>query len=110
MIWGILSWIMSGIALAGTIINAERNRVGFLFWLVSNIYMSVRFLVIGEYAQSVLFFIYFILAIRGIMVWGNKENKEKNDEQEYKNAKEKLDRLRDYVATYQDVDRSSYKL
>ena len=38
--------------------------------------MSVRFYVIGEYAQSVLFFVYFILAIKGIFVWTEKENSE----------------------------------
>ncbi len=75
MIWTILSWAMSAIALAGTLINAERNKYGFVFWLISNLYMTVRFFVIGEYAQSVLFFIYFLLAIRGIVSWAKKERK-----------------------------------
>jgi nicotinamide riboside transporter PnuC len=76
MIWTIFSWAMSAIALAGTLINAERNKYGFVFWLVSNMYMTIRFFVIGEYAQSVLFFIYFLLAIRGIVSWGKKELKD----------------------------------
>jgi len=69
MVWTILSWIMSAIALCGTILNAEKNILGFTFWVVSNLYMVVRFCVIGEYAQMTLFFIYFLLAIRGIYVW-----------------------------------------
>lgn len=73
MLWSILSWIMSGIALTGTIINAEKNKYGFLFWIVSNLYMVVRFAIIGEYAQMTLFFIYFLLAIRGIFVWSRKK-------------------------------------
>lgn len=73
MIWNILSWTMSAIALLGTIWNAERNKYGFCFWLVSNLYMTIRFYVIGEYAQMTLFFIYFLLAIRGIVVWNKKE-------------------------------------
>lgn len=45
--------------------------------MVSNLYMSIRFLAIGEYAQMTLFFIYFILAIRGLQVWSRKnETKE----------------------------------
>ena len=80
MIWTILSWAMSAIALAGTLINAERNKYGFAFWLVSNLYMTVRFFVIGEYAQSVLFFIYFLLAIRGIVSWTKKERVSSNGE------------------------------
>ena len=56
--------------------NAERNKWGFAFWLISNLYMSIRFFVIGEYFQSMLFFAYFILAIRGIFAWTKKEIKE----------------------------------
>ena len=74
--WNCLSGIMSGVALAGTILNAERHKVGFIFWFISNLYMAVRFYVIGEYAQAVLFFVYFILAIRGIFAWTKKEDRE----------------------------------
>lgn len=77
MVWTILSWLMSGIALIGTILNAERNIVGFLFWLVSNLYMTIRFAYIGEYAQALLFLIYFLLAIRGIVVWQKKGKNKK---------------------------------
>lgn len=74
MLWTILSWIMSAVALAGTLMNAERNKYGFIFWLISNLYMTIRFAVIGEYAQMVLFFVYFLLAIRGLIAWTQKEN------------------------------------
>ena len=73
VVWTILSWVMSAVALAGTVLNAERNKWGFIFWLVSNLYMTVRFTYIGEYAQAVLFFIYTVLAIRGIISWTQKE-------------------------------------
>lgn len=73
MLWTILNWIMAAVALAGTLMNAERNKYGFVFWLISNLYMTVRFAVIGEYAQMVLFFVYFLLAIRGIVAWTKKE-------------------------------------
>lgn len=75
MVWTILSWVMSAIALAGTVMNAEMSIYGFLFWLVSNLYMTIRFAYIGEYAQATLFLIYFLLAIRGIVVWQRKNNK-----------------------------------
>lgn len=73
--WTMLSWVMSALALIGTILNAEKNIYGFVFWLMSNLYMTIRFFYIGEYAQSVLFFIYFILAIRGIIAWNAKKIK-----------------------------------
>ena len=74
--WNLLSGLMSLIAFIGTIMNAERNKWGFAFWLISNLYMSIRFFVIGEYFQSMLFFAYFILAIRGIFAWTKRETKE----------------------------------
>lgn len=73
MIWTAFSWVMSAVALIGTVINAEKNKYGFVFWMVSNLYMTIRFAVIGEYAQMTLFFIYFLLAIRGIFSWTKKE-------------------------------------
>lgn len=57
----------------GRNIDECRNKYGFVFWLISNLYMTVRFAVIGEYAQMVLFFVYFLLAIRGIIAWTKKE-------------------------------------
>ncbi len=78
--WNFLSGVMSVIALAGTFMNAERNKWGFAFWLISNLYMCIRFFMIHEYAQSVLFFVYFVLAIRGIYAWSRKENKDSTDE------------------------------
>lgn len=88
ILWTVLSWLMSAIAFAGTVMNAERNKWGFVFWLISNLYMSVRFFVIKEYAQSVLFFLYFILAIRGIFSWTKKEEREEAIEEELAKAKE----------------------
>lgn len=76
--WIFLSWLMSAIALAGTIMNAERNKLGFCFWVISNLYMVVRFAFIGEYAQATLFFVYFLLALRGIYSWTKKEKVENN--------------------------------
>ena len=73
VVWTILSWTMSAVALLGTILNAEMNIYGFIFWLVSNLYMTIRFAYIGEYAQATLFLIYFLLAIRGIVVWQKKK-------------------------------------
>lgn len=76
MIWTILSWIMSGIALIGSILNSSGNKYGFIFWIISNLYMSIRFYAIGEYAQALLFAIYFIIAIRGLNVWSKKKTYE----------------------------------
>lgn len=78
MFWEILSWVMSGIALIGTLLNAERNKWGFIFWLVSNFYLTIKFWYIGELAQSILFAVYTILAIRGIYAWTKQDFKAKS--------------------------------
>ena len=75
--WNALSVAMSAIALAGTVMNAERNKWGFACWLISNLYMSINFFVLGAYAQSILFLIYFLLAIRGVFSWTKKEDDDK---------------------------------
>ena len=64
---------MSIIALLGTILNAEKNKLGFVFWICSNIYMTIIDFSVGLYAQSALFFVYTLLAVRGIFVWSRKD-------------------------------------
>ncbi len=73
----VLDWTMSGIALAGTLINAERNKWGFAFWFISNLYMTIYFYITNQPAKAVLFFIYFLLAVRGVFSWKSKEEKDK---------------------------------
>ena len=85
-LWHVLSWTFSFVGLAGTLINAERNKWGFYLWLVSNLYMVIRFWYIGEYAQCVLFFAYFILAIRGIVSWTKKEKQQEMELQQAQKA------------------------
>lgn len=99
--WNFLSGVMSLIALFGTILNAERNKVGFVFWLISNLYMTVRFFVIGEYAQCILFFIYFLLAIRGISVWSEKDNISEQKEAERKEAVRKVNMIDEYIKAHE---------
>lgn len=93
-IWTILSWVMSIIALAGTVLNAERNIYGFWLWIVSNMYMTIRFAYIGEDAQACLFFIYTLLAIRGLIAWRSKERQARGyhrmSEEETRQALENL--------------------
>lgn len=68
-----LTWLMSAVALAGTVLNAEKVRAGFWFWLVSNLFWTVYDFSIGAYAQGALFAVYTVLAIRGLIVWRQKE-------------------------------------
>ena len=68
----IITWIISILALTGTILNANRNKYGFILWLITNMYWTVIDFKTGLYAQSALFFAYTILAIKGIITWSKK--------------------------------------
>lgn len=65
-----MSWFMSLLALYGTIMNAEQNKWGFVFWLITNAYWAFTDFKAGLWAQGCLFVAYFLLAIRGLWVWG----------------------------------------
>jgi len=73
----ILNWIMSAIALTGTILNSRRNKFGFFCWIVSNLWMAVTSICAGLIPQGTLFFVYLILAIYGIIKWSLMEKEEK---------------------------------
>lgn len=72
----IITWIISILALTGTILNANRNKYGFILWLITNMYWTVIDFKTGLYAQSALFFAYTILAVKGIITWSKKEKED----------------------------------
>lgn len=69
---GIITWIVSGLALLGTILNAEKLRVGFWLWIITDFFWMIYDFKIGAYAQGTLFLIYIFLAVRGLIVWKKK--------------------------------------
>jgi len=68
-----MSWLIVVIALVGIVLNVRRKWQGFLFWLISNAWWFWHNLVIGEYAQAVLFFVFWVLSVYGICNWKRKE-------------------------------------
>ena len=74
-----IMWLISGLALFGTILNANRSKNGFILWLITNMYWTVVDFQNGLYAQSALFFAYTILAVKGLVTWSKKEKQETNN-------------------------------
>ena len=66
-----MTWIITGIAVIGVILNVQKKRVCFLFWIVSNAYLMVYDYIGQDYAESCLFAVYLILAIWGWVEWGS---------------------------------------
>ena len=64
-----LTYIAAAVALAGSIFNAKKLRIGFGFWIISNGYWIVRNLFIGEYAQAILFVVNTAVAVYGFIKW-----------------------------------------
>lgn len=69
----VITWIISFLALMGTILNANRNKYGFILWFVTNLFWVFVDFQSGLYAQSALFLAYTLLAIKGIVTWSKKE-------------------------------------
>ena len=67
------TWIITGIAILGTFLNARQNINGFVCWIISDTYLMLLNIDIGQYAQAALFFIFLLLAIYGVFQWGKKE-------------------------------------
>jgi nicotinamide mononucleotide transporter len=64
-----ISWILTACALYGTWLNANQSKNGFWWWLITDILFSMQFVSEGLYAQAFLFFVYSILAVRGLVKW-----------------------------------------
>lgn len=65
----LLSWIIAIFSLAGVILNTHKNKWCFVIWIFTNGFWCVFDLCKGLYSQSLLFFIYFCLAIYGFFKW-----------------------------------------
>lgn len=73
----VITWIVSALALTGTILNSNRNKSGFYLWLCTNMFWTVVDFRAGLYAQSALFGAYTLLAVKGLITWTKKEKQDK---------------------------------
>lgn len=71
----IITWIVSFLALIGTILNANRNKNGFILWFFTNLFWVIVDFKNGLYAQSALFLAYTVLALKGFFTWIKKEKR-----------------------------------
>jgi len=71
-----LSWIFAALSVTGTWLNIKKRRVCFIIWGFTNGFWFVYDMAIGAYAQSALFAVYFILALRGLWEWSRELERE----------------------------------
>lgn len=77
MSFEVTTWVVSFLALAGTILNSNRNKYGFYLWLGTNLFWTIVDFRAGLYAQAALFGAYTLLAVKGIITWTKKEKQDK---------------------------------
>jgi len=66
MDWTILVTVLS---IIGTVANVYKKRWCFVIWLFTNGFWCVYDIMIGAYSQAILFAIYFVLAVHGLIKW-----------------------------------------
>ena len=70
-----MSWILVVLSLAGVVLNIYKRRECFYIWAVTNAGWAIYDYMIGSCAQGVLFTVYFMLAVWGIIKWRREEVK-----------------------------------
>lgn len=64
-----IDWIFAAFALAGTILNVWQIKICFVIWIVTNLFWFGFNLSKKIYSQSLLNFVYFLLAVWGLVNW-----------------------------------------
>lgn len=64
-----MTWILTGLSIAGVVLNVRHDRRGFLLWMITNAAWAVVDFSHGLYAQAFLFVVYFFLALWGWLAW-----------------------------------------
>ena len=69
MSFAAFTWVCAGLSLVGVVLNIRKRRECFFIWFFTNAAWTGVDFYKGLYAQSALFFIYFCLAVWGIVAW-----------------------------------------
>lgn len=65
----IVPWLIAVLAIIGLWLNCKQDRRCFVIWSITNAAWSIINFQAKQYAQSFLFFVYFILAVYGFNKW-----------------------------------------
>uniref|UniRef100_A0A6M3KL56 Putative nicotinamide mononucleotide transporter n=1 Tax=viral metagenome TaxID=1070528 RepID=A0A6M3KL56_9ZZZZ len=69
MLFTITTCTLSILALIGVVLNIYKKRLCFFIWAITNTGWTIIDFQKEIYAQSALFFVYFLLALWGIYKW-----------------------------------------
>jgi len=69
-----MMWMFTILSIIGVVLNIYKLRSCFIFWSITNVGWLIYDFWIGAIAQGVLFSVYLILSIWGLVKWGRKVN------------------------------------
>lgn len=72
----VIAWSMTAIAIVGTVANSYQKRIGFWFWLLSNIFWVGFNIYNGIYPQAAVYAFNSAMCIVGLREWKKKNHKE----------------------------------
>lgn len=64
-----MTWILTVFSIIGVILNIYKKKYCFMIWAMTNFAWMVIDYRAGLYSQSLLFAVYFMLAIYGLWKW-----------------------------------------
>ena len=64
-----ITWVLTASCILGAVLNAKKNIVGFYIWLPTNLAWAAVAWYNNLPAQSVLFIVYTVISIIGIINW-----------------------------------------
>jgi hypothetical protein len=67
-----MTWLLSALCLAGTVLNVKKKRICFVLWAVGNAAWLIYDIAIGLYSRAILDAVQL-----GFAVWGYSEWKQK---------------------------------
>lgn len=73
----IIPYLVTFISIIGTVANSYKKSWCFYLWLFTNGFWCVYNVIYQSYAQSILYAVYFVLSIVGIVQWKKGANNEK---------------------------------
>lgn len=71
-----VSWLMTAVAIIGTVANSYKKRIGFWFWLVSNVFWVGFNIYNGIYSQAAVYVFNSAMCLVGLREWKNNDKKE----------------------------------
>ena len=66
-------WVVTAAALVGVVLNIRKDSRCFMIWAFTNAAFALETWIYGAWNMTVLFSIYFVLAIWGLISWKKTE-------------------------------------